>query len=116
MPFSRSRSVESMTRSMTSEPARNAPVCHSMASTSVVFPWSTCATMATFRRSSRERVGMHPGYRTGEGVPPSPRESDGSAESHEGPDRDFLLYSHKAAGHWVEHKESKHGSPRGRRN
>src|SRR5213076_1808308 len=58
MPFSRSRSMESMTRSATSAPARNAPVCHSMASTSVVLPWSTCATMATLRRSSRDRTAM----------------------------------------------------------
>ena len=56
MPFSRSRSVESITRSFTSWFSRNAPDCHSMASTSVVLPWSTCATMATLRMSSR--VGM----------------------------------------------------------
>ena len=53
MPFSRSRSIESITRSATSWFARKAPDCHSMASTSVVLPWSTCATMATLRRSSR---------------------------------------------------------------
>src|SRR5215216_339467 len=53
MPFSRSRSIESITRSFTSWFARNAPDCHSMASTSVVLPWSTWATMATLRRSSR---------------------------------------------------------------
>src|SRR5690606_15550393 len=53
MPFSRSRSLESMTRSSTSWFSRNAPDCHSMASTSVVLPWSTCATMATLRRSAR---------------------------------------------------------------
>ena len=53
MPFSRSRSIESMTRSATSWLARKAPDCHSIASTSVVLPWSTCATMATLRRSSR---------------------------------------------------------------
>ena len=52
MPFSRSRSPESITRSATFALARNAPDCHSMASTSVVLPWSTCATMATLRRSS----------------------------------------------------------------
>lgn len=56
MPFSRSRSIESITRVATSWPLRNAPDCHSIASTRVVFPWSTCATMATLRRS--ERVGM----------------------------------------------------------
>ena len=38
MPFSRSRSIESSTRSATSWFARKAPDCHSMASTSVVLP------------------------------------------------------------------------------
>src|SRR4051794_23592727 len=52
MPFSRSRSIESSTRVATSWPTRNAPDCHSIASTSVVLPWSTCATIATFRMSS----------------------------------------------------------------
>ena len=56
MPFSRSRSVESSTRSATSWLARKAPDCHSMASTSVVLPWSTWATIATLRMS--ERVGI----------------------------------------------------------
>src|SRR3954454_5336551 len=54
MPFSRSRSIESRTRSATSWLARKAPDCQSMASTRVVLPWSTWATMATLRRSSRE--------------------------------------------------------------
>ena len=49
MPFSRSRSIESITRSLTSAFARNAPDCHNMASTRVVLPWSTWATMATLR-------------------------------------------------------------------
>src|SRR4051794_121960 len=53
MPFSRSRSFESMTRSLTAWFSRNAPVCQSMASTRVVLPWSTWATIATLRRSSR---------------------------------------------------------------
>ena len=53
MPFSRSRSVESMTRSATSSLTRKAPDWRSMASTSVVFPWSTWAMMATFRISAR---------------------------------------------------------------
>src|SRR5580693_8739138 len=53
MPFSRSRSPESSTRSATFALARNAPDCQSIASTSVVLPWSTCATIATLRRSSR---------------------------------------------------------------
>src|SRR6266508_2295143 len=52
MPFSRSRSIESMTRSTTSWLARKAPDWRSIASTSVVLPWSTCATMARLRRSS----------------------------------------------------------------
>src|SRR6266516_1358508 len=53
IPFSRSRSPESSTRSATCAFARNAPDCQSIASTSVVLPWSTCATIAMFRRSSR---------------------------------------------------------------
>ena len=56
MPFSRSRSPESMTRSATSPCAANELVCLSMASTRVVFPWSTWATMATLRRSLRTAV------------------------------------------------------------
>ena len=52
MPFSRSRSIESSTRVATSWPTRKAPDCHSIASTSVVLPWSTCATIATLRMSS----------------------------------------------------------------
>src|ERR1022692_616142 len=52
MPFSRSRAIESSTRVLTSGPTRNAPDCHSIASTSVVLPWSTCATIATLRMSS----------------------------------------------------------------
>ena len=53
MPFSRSRSIESITRSATSWFSRKAPDCHSIASTSVVLPWSTWATIATLRMSSR---------------------------------------------------------------
>ena len=49
MPFSRSRSIESMTRSATSWFSRKEPDCQSIASTSVVLPWSTCATIATLR-------------------------------------------------------------------
>ena len=51
MPRSRSRSVLSITRSATCWLARNAPLCRSSASTSVVLPWSTCAMIATLRRS-----------------------------------------------------------------
>src|SRR5262249_43759077 len=46
MPRSRSRSLESITRSATASLARKMPLCLSMASTSVVLPWSTCAIMA----------------------------------------------------------------------
>src|SRR4051812_43354070 len=53
MPFSRSRSIESMTRSTSSSLARNTPLWRSIASTSVVLPWSTWATMARLRRSAR---------------------------------------------------------------
>src|SRR5262245_37853850 len=53
MPFSRSRSMESMMRSGTASLARNRPDCQSMASTSVVLPWSTWAMIATFRMLSR---------------------------------------------------------------
>src|SRR5271155_541882 len=65
MPFSRSRSIESSTRVLTSWPTRKAPDCHSIASTSVVLPWSTCATIATLRMSSlltsiRPRLAAHP--------------------------------------------------------
>ena len=56
MPFSRSRSPESMTRSATSWFSRKEPDCQSIASTSVVLPWSTWATIATLRRSSRVAV------------------------------------------------------------
>ena len=36
--------------------ALKAPDCQSIASTSVVLPWSTCATIATLRRSSRRAL------------------------------------------------------------
>src|SRR5437868_1327467 len=49
MPRSRSRSLESMTRSMTASFSRKMPLCLSMASTSVVLPWSTCAMIAILR-------------------------------------------------------------------
>src|SRR3954447_10486360 len=79
MPFSRSRSPESMTRSLTSWFSRNAPDCQSMASTRVVLPWSTWATMATLRRSSRMAVGMRTGLASW--VWESPRDPRGSAKS-----------------------------------
>jgi len=56
IPFSRSRSPESRTRSTTAWFERKVPVCRSIASTRVVLPWSTWATIATFRRSCRTAV------------------------------------------------------------
>src|ERR1700726_2071266 len=49
MPRSFSRSVESMTRSVRASLARKVPAWRSIASTSVVLPWSTWAMMAMFR-------------------------------------------------------------------
>src|ERR1022692_2045663 len=49
MPRSRSRSFESMTRSATVSLSRKVPLWRSMASTSVVLPWSTWAMMAMLR-------------------------------------------------------------------
>ena len=51
MPLSRSRSFESMMRSSTTWLSLNTLLCLSMASTSVVLPWSTWAMMAMFRMS-----------------------------------------------------------------
>ena len=70
IPFSFSRSIESMTRSATSWFSRNAPDCHSILSTSVVLPWSTWATIATLRRSERVATGVSEGV---EGNDPSLR-------------------------------------------
>ena len=53
MPFSRSSSFESMARSTMASLARKMPVWRSMKSTSVVFPWSTCAMIAMLRMSWR---------------------------------------------------------------
>lgn len=52
IPRSRSRSLESMMRSSTFSFSRNTLLCANMESTSVVFPWSTCAMMAMLRISS----------------------------------------------------------------
>src|SRR5712672_1197524 len=49
MPRSRSSGLLSMTRSTSAAPARNTPAWRSIWSTSVVFPWSTWAIMATLR-------------------------------------------------------------------
>ena len=58
MPFSRSSSFESIARSSTWAWSANEWVCLSMASTSVVLPWSTWATIATLRRSLRVALAM----------------------------------------------------------
>src|SRR3954466_13201242 len=58
MPFSRSRSPESIARSSTCWCSPNAPDCQSILSTRVVLPWSTWATMATLRMSARVFMGM----------------------------------------------------------
>ncbi len=50
MPRSRSRSLESMARSVTFWFSRKVPDCCSRRSTRVVLPWSTWAIMATLRR------------------------------------------------------------------
>src|SRR5512141_375813 len=52
IPFSRSRSRESITRSTTAAWALKMPLCRSIASTRVVFPWSTWAMIATLRMSA----------------------------------------------------------------
>src|SRR5260221_2873396 len=52
MPRSRSSSFESITRSITASLSRKMPLCLSMASSSVVLPWSTCAMIAILRMLS----------------------------------------------------------------
>src|SRR6478672_6588346 len=53
IPRSRSSGFESRAHSCTTSPRRNAPACLSKPSTRVVFPWSTCATIAMFLTSLR---------------------------------------------------------------
>ena len=55
MPRSRSWSIESMTRSVSPSAscAEKTPDWRSIASTSVVLPWSTWAMIATLRMSER---------------------------------------------------------------
>src|SRR3954447_13468266 len=60
MPRSRSWSIESMTRSVTSSWAEKTPDWRSIASTSVVLPWSTCAMIATLRMSVRAAAMLRP--------------------------------------------------------
>ena len=51
IPRSRSRALESITRSSTRSLARKTPLCFSIASTRVVLPWSTWAIIAILRIS-----------------------------------------------------------------
>ncbi len=53
MPRSRSRALLSITRSATCWFSRKMWLCFSIASTSVVLPWSTWAMIATLRMSVR---------------------------------------------------------------
>src|SRR4029079_17946145 len=57
IPFSRSRSLESIALSCTCSLARNVPVWRKRKSTSVVLPWSTWAMMAMLRICSRGSMG-----------------------------------------------------------
>src|SRR6476646_1289951 len=70
IPFSRSRSIESITRTATSWPSRKAPDCQSIASTSVVLPWSTWATIAMLRRSSLTAIRAGDGRGPAVAAPP----------------------------------------------
>ena len=66
MPFSRSRSFESIARSSMCSCEPKEPVWRSMASTRVVLPWSTWATIATLRRSGRRARAMKNPCESGE--------------------------------------------------
>src|SRR6187397_2951290 len=57
-----------MTRSTTAWFERNVPVWRRRASTKVVLPWSTWATIATLRRSARTAVGVAGAAESGTGV------------------------------------------------
>jgi hypothetical protein len=64
MPRSRSRSFESITRSIRCWCAANVPDWRSSLSTSVVLPWSTWAMMAMLRMA-RPGLGARSGGRAG---------------------------------------------------
>src|SRR5260221_9675287 len=73
MPRSRSSSLLSMARSATRSLARKVPLWCSSASTSVVLPWSTCAMMATLRRSglaTSDLPGWEEGFSTDKDILP----------------------------------------------
>src|SRR5664280_2003752 len=73
MPRSRSNSLESITRSTWVSLARKVPLWFSMASTSVVFPWSTCAIMAMLRILFLLKTNVLPGW----GKPRATRQTEG---------------------------------------
>src|SRR4030095_16705973 len=68
MARSRSRSVLSIARSATRSLARKVPLWCSIASTSVVLPWSTWAMMATLRRRGLA-ITIQPVYCTHDSTP-----------------------------------------------
>ena len=67
MPRSRSRSLESIARSVTRWFSRKVPDCCRRRSTRVVLPWSTCAMIATLRRFIRwvRKMGTRPEHPAG---------------------------------------------------
>src|SRR3569623_39664 len=65
IPRSRSRSFESIAQSAMTSPARKVPACRKNPSTSVVFPWSTCAMIAMLRTSCLTDFGAAVGSRAG---------------------------------------------------
>src|ERR1051326_886735 len=67
IPRSSSNSLESLTGSITCSLARKVPLCCSMASTSVVLPWSTCAMMAILRILLKTQLHAEARYCAGSG-------------------------------------------------
>src|SRR4030067_356526 len=72
LPCSRARSMESVTRSRTTWFSRKMPLCRSIASTSVVLPWSTWAMIATFRMAGGGMCGDSLRERALEALPDRP--------------------------------------------
>src|SRR4051794_24200706 len=87
MPRSRSWSIESITRSDTSSCAAKTPDWRSIASTSVVLPWSTCAMIATLRMSVRVamRAPQHRASVSRAGSPGHQPQTYGRQNRHRGP-------------------------------
>src|SRR4030067_996310 len=94
IPFSRSRSMESIARSGTTWFSRKMPLCRSIASTSVVLPWSTWAMIATFRRAGGGRRGdslRERGLGELPGLAPPPRPAPDGPVPEDLPDHVDLL-------------------------